>query len=94
MAIASFGDRRTLVLFQRGASPDFPAELGGIAKRKLDMIHTARTVDVLRVPPGNRLERLKGDLAGWYSIRINRRWRVIFQWEDGAECVQVVDYHD
>ncbi len=94
MAILSFGDRRTSALFQRGGSPDFPAALGKVAKRKLDMIHTARALDALRVPPGNRLERLKGDLTGWHSIRINRQWRIVFQWADGAEGVQVVDYHD
>ncbi len=94
MAIKSFGDKRTAALFQHGGSPDFPAELGRAAKRKLEMIHLARAVETLRIPPGNRLEKLRGDRAGWYSIRINKQWRVIFIWDDGPDLVKVVDYHD
>ena len=64
------------------------------AKRKLEMPNAASRLDDLLVPPSNRLERLKGDLARFHSIRINDQWRVIFQWIDGhAHEVQIVDYH-
>jgi proteic killer suppression protein len=62
--------------------------------RKLRLINAARRIDDLQVPPGNRLERLKGDRAGQWSIRINDQWRIVFRWTDGgAEHVEIVDYH-
>ena len=62
--------------------------------RKLAMLHRAGRLDDLRVPPGNRLEALKGDRLGQYSIRINDQWRVCFRWSDaGADDVEIVDYH-
>lgn len=62
--------------------------------RKLELLHAAASVEDLRIPPGNRLERLKGDRAGQHSIRVNDQWRVCFVWKDGgAEDVEVVDYH-
>ena len=65
-----------------------------IALRKLDMIQYAHVLEDLRVPPGNRLEALKGDLRGYHSIRINEQWRVVFRWHEGvAHDVSVVDYH-
>ena len=65
-----------------------------IAQRKLALLHRARGLADLRVPPGNRPERLKGDRAGRYSIRINDQWRVCFRWKDGdARDVEIVDYH-
>jgi proteic killer suppression protein len=64
------------------------------AQRKLAMVNAAVTIDALRMPPGNRLERLKGDRTGQWSIRVNDRWRVCFVWRDGsAENVEIVDYH-
>jgi len=64
------------------------------AYRKLVQLHNARTLDDLRVPPGNRLESLSGDRSGQYSIRINDQWRVCFRWLDGeAYDVEIVDYH-
>ena len=72
----------------------FPAELQGIARRKLLYLHDAAELRDLRVPPGNRLERLQGELRGCHSIRINDQWRVVFRWRDGAaHHVRVVDYH-
>jgi len=72
----------------------FPAELRRVARRKLLYIYEAENLKDLRVPPGNRLEALKGDLAGFHSIRINQQWRVIFKWSaSGASDVEVVDYH-
>jgi proteic killer suppression protein len=65
-----------------------------VARRKLRQIEIAGRLDDLRVPPGNRLEALKGDRSGQYSIRINERWRVCFSWKEaGAEDVEIVDYH-
>jgi proteic killer suppression protein len=91
--IKSFGDRRTQSLFYG----DFVREFQGIArsaKRKLAMLNAAARLGDLQAPPSNRLEKLRGDLAGYYSIRINDRWRVVFQWTEGhAHEVQVVDYH-
>ena len=72
----------------------FPNELQRVARRKLLYLHEAADLADLRVPPGNRLEALKGDLKGHYSIRINDQWRLVFGWNSGqAENVQIVDYH-
>ncbi|MBK6639359.1 MAG: type II toxin-antitoxin system RelE/ParE family toxin [Rhodocyclaceae bacterium] len=65
-----------------------------IARRKLLQLHAATELASLRIPPGNRLESLKGDRQGQYSIRVNDQWRICFQWrEDGVYCVEIVDYH-
>ncbi len=70
------------------------ANIEAVALRKLAQLHAAATLDFLRVPPGNRLEALKGDRAGQYSIRINEQWRLCFVWNDGrASQVEIVDYH-
>ena len=71
-----------------------PQELHRKARRQLDLLNAVTRVDDLRVPPGNQLEALKGDLKGFHSIRINDQWRIIFRWKDaGAEDVKIVDYH-
>ncbi len=71
-----------------------PQHLWKIAVRKLDMLDAAEMLDDLRIPPGNRLEALKGNRAGQYSIRINEQYRICFVWrEGGAEEVEIVDYH-
>ena len=91
--IKSFGDRRTQHLFEDHVVREFHG-VARQAKRKLEMVNAAVRIDVLRVPPANRLEKLRGDLEGFYSIRINDQWRVIFQWIDGhAHAVRIVDYH-
>jgi proteic killer suppression protein len=91
--IRSFGDKRTEALFH----DEFVRQLKGIArpaKRKLEALNAASRLEDLMVPPSNRLEKLKGDLKNFYSIRVNDQWRVIFKWIDGeAHEVQVVDYH-
>ncbi len=70
------------------------AGIAKIARRKLRQLEIAANIEDLRVPPGNRLEVLKGDRAGQYSIRINRQWRICFRWtEAGAEDVEIIDYH-
>ena len=81
-------------LFARQRVRAFPPELDSVALRKLRMVHRAMTLQDLRVPPANRLEKLSGDRAGQYSIRINDQWRVCFVWRDGnAYDVDIVDYH-
>jgi proteic killer suppression protein len=92
--IQGFADRRTKRLFQEARCPAAWRAFERVALRKLDMIDAAVTLADLRVPPGNRLETLKGDRAGQNSIRINDQWRICFQWtEDGPTDVQIVDYH-
>ena len=91
--IKSFGDRRTQNLFEDQVVREFHA-IARPAKRKLEMLDAAIRLDVLRAPPANCLEKLRGDLEGFYSIRINDQWRMIFQWIDGhAHEVRIVDYH-
>lgn len=96
--IVSFGDKGTEDIYHgvnsREARATLPRDLWPVARRKLDMIDAAHSLQDLTAPPSNRLEALKGDLAGWYSIRINDQYRVIFQWKDGgAHEVTIVDYH-
>jgi proteic killer suppression protein len=92
--IKSFKDRETQTIFTRQRSRRLPSELQQVALRKLRMLNNARTLNDLQVPPANRLEKLVGDRAGQYSIRINERWRVCFAWRDGdAYDVEIVDYH-
>jgi proteic killer suppression protein len=94
MAIRSFRDRRGPVLFDGLCPKGFPADLIKIARRKLRAIDAAATVRDLTEPPGNRLEKLKGDRAGQWSIRVNDQWRICFVWTDeGAHDVEIVDYH-
>jgi proteic killer suppression protein len=71
----------------------FPGDFIEVARRKLQYLNSAHRLLDLRVPPGNRLEALKGNLAGYHSIRINQQWRIVFKWDDGAREVQIVDYH-
>jgi proteic killer suppression protein len=72
----------------------FPAKLAKVARRRLIMVDSAAFLEALNSPPGNRLEALKGGLAGKHSIRINDQWRVVFRWTDaGPEDVEIIDYH-
>jgi len=91
--IRSFGDKRTEALFR----DDFVRQFQGIArpaKRKLEAVNAADRLEDLMVPPSNRLEKLKGNLRDFHSIRINDQWRVIFKWINGEPYeVQIVDYH-
>jgi proteic killer suppression protein len=82
------------ILQGRTAPKGFPADLAKVARRKLIMVDAADLLDALKSPPGNRLEALKGDLAGKHSIRINDQWRIVFRWTAaGPEDVEIVDYH-
>ena len=76
-----------------GASRRFPTNLIEIAERKLQYLNAASSLNDLRSPPGNRLEALKGNRKGQFSIRINDRWRIVFRWEEGPKDVEIVDYH-
>ena len=92
--IKSFADRDTHRLFSREPVRGLPADLLRLMLRKLVALDAAEALADLRVPPGNRLEKLKGRRSGQYSIRINDRWRVCFGWKEGdAYDVEIVDYH-
>ena len=96
--IAHFSDKGTEDIFQRVESREarrvLPFELHRNAAKKLAMINAARFVEDLKIPPGNRLEKLKGTLEGHYSVRINDQWRIVFRWADGSAFdVRICDYH-
>ena len=92
--IDSFADKRTAAIFQGLEVRRLPREIQDTARRKLKIIDAALSIDSLRVPPGNRLETLKGDREGQWSIRINGQWRICFRWKDGnALDVEIADYH-
>jgi toxin HigB-1 len=92
--IKHFADAHIEALFQRERPSKLPHDIHRRALRKLVMLDAAQSLSDLRVPPGNRLEKLKGDREGQYSIRINDQWRVCFEWRDGdAYRVEITDYH-
>ena len=92
--IKTFKDRDTERLFQRQPVKRLGPDIQRVALRKLRMLDAATMLDDLRVPPANRLEKLRGDRMGQHSIRVNRRWRVCFRWRSGdAHDVEIVDYH-
>jgi toxin HigB-1 len=95
--ITSFGDKGTSDPFHGIPSRyarKLPGQIHELALYKLDVLNAAQALDDLRSPPGNRLETLKGELKGFYSIRINSQWRIIFRWvESSATDVQILDYH-
>lgn len=96
--IESFADRATEDVYDgvdsRGARRACPTRIWGVARRKLDMLVAAESLDDLRRPPANRLERLRGDRAGQHSIRINEQYRICFRWTaNGAADVEIADYH-
>lgn len=92
--IKTFGDKETEKIWFGIVSRKLPSEIQHVARRKLRMINSAQNLIDLRIPPANFLEKLSGNLVGFYSIRINKQWRIIFGWEnDNAFAVQIVDYH-
>jgi proteic killer suppression protein len=91
--IESFACAETEQIFRARASRRFPPGIQRTARRKLLQLEAATQLADLRVPPGNRLEPLKGGRAGQYSIRINDQWRICFRWQAGAHGVEIVDYH-
>ena len=92
--IRSFAGHETELVRQGIRSKRLPPDVQRLGLRKLQMLEAAERVDDLRVPPGNRLEALKGNRSGQWSIRINDQWRICFRWvNDNAEDVEIVDYH-
>lgn len=92
--IKSFSDDESERFYITGKSKKIPSTIHRVALRKLDYLNSAVTVEDLKIPPANRLEKLKGDLQAFYSIRINKQYRIIFRFEDGdAYDVKITDYH-
>ncbi|MCQ4625659.1 type II toxin-antitoxin system RelE/ParE family toxin [Corynebacterium sp. CCUG 69979] len=92
--IQSFADKDTERLWDRERVRSIDSRIHSVALRKLRQLGYAQTLDELRIPPGNRLEALKGDRRGQFSIRINDQWRICFRWSAaGPEEVEIVDYH-
>ncbi|MBL8635432.1 MAG: type II toxin-antitoxin system RelE/ParE family toxin [Myxococcales bacterium] len=97
IVIEHFADKKTESVFHGETNKEarrIPKELWTVARRKLDMLHAAHAIEDLRIPPGNRLESLSGDLAGFWSIRINEKYRIVFKFDGGvARDVKITDYH-
>jgi len=92
--ITSFKCSETEKIFHGRFSKKLPQDIQRLAERKLIMLHFAKALTDLRIPPANRLEALSGDRNGQHAIRINRQWRICFEWhEDGVQNVEIVDYH-
>ncbi|BAG01456.1 MAG: type II toxin-antitoxin system RelE/ParE family toxin [Microcystis sp. M114S2] len=92
--IQNFKDKEAQKVFERKHSRKLPLDIQQVALRKLRMLNRAETLQDLRVPPANRLERLVGDREGQYSIRVNDQWQICFVWQNGdALDVEIVDYH-
>ena len=92
--IKGFKCKETALTWEGVVSRKLPRDIQQATRRKLRMLNNAKTIDDLRVPPNNRLEALKGDLKNYYSIRINRQWRICFSWAVGSVAnVEIIDYH-
>lgn len=92
--ISSFHNEATEIIWQGYFTKKLPNQIQAIARRKLRMLNNARSIDDLRIPPGNFLEKLAGNRDGQWSIRINDKWRICFVWESGnASRVEICDYH-
>ena len=94
LVVKSFRNKETEKIYKREGSSKLPWDIQQVALRKLRMINNARNLIDLRIPPANKLEKLKGDRVGQHSIRINDQWRICFMWRDGdAYEVEITDYH-
>lgn len=92
--IVGFRDAETASVWRGQRSRRLPADIQSVALRKLRLVNNARRLEDLRIPPGNRLEALRGGRQGQHSIRINDQWRICFVWRNGhADQVEIVDYH-
>lgn len=92
--IVSFGDKTTQKIWEGERIKSLSTEIQEITRRKLRMLNNSVDIKDLMIPPSNRLEKLKGRLKDFYSIRVNDQWRIIFRWENGnAHHVQLIDYH-
>ena len=93
--IQSFNCKETELIWNGSHSKKFPANIQNVARRKLRMINNSINIQDLKIPPDNRLEKLKGNLKGFYSIRVNEKYRIIFQWKTpNATNIKLVDYHE
>jgi proteic killer suppression protein len=92
--IQSFGSKETEKIWNGIRVKKMPLEIQSVGRRKLRMLNNSQDVKDLKIPPSNRLEKLSGDLKNFYSIRINKQWRIIFTWNNGnANEVKITDYH-
>lgn len=92
--IVSFGSKETEQIWNGIRVKKMPLKIQNIGRRKLRMLNNSQDIMDLRIPPSNRLEKLSGNLKGFYSIRINQQWRIIFKWNLGnANEVEIIDYH-
>lgn len=92
--IQSFGNKDTNKIWNGERVKGLAGDLQEIARRKLRMLNNAQNLTDMQIPPSNRLEKLKGNLKDFYSIRINSQWRIIFKWDGGnASEVEIIDYH-
>ena len=92
--IISFGSKETNKIWEGERVKGLSTEIQEIGRRKLRMLNNSQDINDLMIPPSNRLEKLKGNLKEYYSIRINNQWRIIFKWNNGhAEQVEIIDYH-
>jgi proteic killer suppression protein len=91
--IESFACAETDKVFHGQMSRRLPTDIQRTARRKLLQLHAATQLADMAVPPGNRLEALKGGRSGQHSVRINDQWRICFRWNSGAHAVEIVDYH-
>lgn len=92
--IVGFGSKETEKVWHGERVPKWPLSIQETGRRKLRMLNNSQTIGDLSIPPSNRLEKLSGDLKGFYSIRINEQWRIVFKWSEGnASEVRIMDYH-
>jgi proteic killer suppression protein len=92
--ILTFGDKDTESIWNGIRVKKMPLDIQNVGRRKLRMLNNSQTINDLKIPPSNRLEKLSGNLDGFYCIRINNQWRIIFKWIEGqSEQVKIVDYH-
>lgn len=92
--IISFGSKETEMIWNAIRVKKMPIEIQNVGRRKLRMLNNSQDIIDLNVPPSNRLEKLSGNLKDFYSIRINKQWRIIFKWNSGnASEVEIIDYH-
>ena len=92
--IVSFGSKDTEKIWKGERVKKIPLEIQRVGRRKLRMLNNSQNLSDLRIPPSNRLERLKGKEKDFYSIRINNQWRIVFKWENNhAHEVEIIDYH-
>jgi proteic killer suppression protein len=92
--LTSFGNKNTQKIWEGERVKGLPTEVQEIARRKLRMLNNSQNLTDLMIPPSNRLEKLKGTLKNFYSIRVNDQWRIIFKWNNGnADEIELIDYH-